>query len=145
MPVNHRTKTASMALAAILSASFGTVAIADSTDTEATLNRHLAAFGAGDVPALLADYTDTSVLMTTGAKMTGPEEMKPAFEALVAEFSKPGAVFEMQHVEIVDNVAYIVWNAETADNTYQIGTDTFVVEDGKIISQTFTALAVPKN
>ncbi len=50
----------------------------------------------------------------------------------------------MQHMSVVDDVAYIVWNAETDDNIYQIGTDTFVVKDGKIMKQTFTTLTVSK-
>ncbi len=42
-------------------------------------------------------------------------------------------------------VAYIVWSAETADNAYELGTDTFVVRDGKIVAQTFAAKATPKS
>lgn len=67
-----------------------------------------------------------------------------AIQAAVAEFSKLGVIFEMQHMSVVDDVAYIVWNAETDDNIYQIGTDTFVVKDGKIMKQTFTTLTVSK-
>ena len=40
--------------------------------------------------------------------------------------------------------AYILWNAETADNIYDLGTDTFVVRDGKIVAQSFTARIRPK-
>ena len=39
---------------------------------------------------------------------------------------------------------YIVWKAETADHVYEIGTDTFVVQGGKIIYQTFCGQIVPK-
>ncbi len=39
---------------------------------------------------------------------------------------------------------YIVWKAETADNVYEIGTDTFVVQGGKIIYQTFFGQIVTK-
>ena len=31
--------------------------------------------------------------------------------------------------------AYILWTAETADNVYELGTDTFLVRDGKIVAQ----------
>ena len=41
--------------------------------------------------------------------------------------------------------AYIVWSAETADNVYELATDTFVVRDGKIITQTFAGKLVPKS
>jgi hypothetical protein len=35
--------------------------------------------------------------------------------------------------------AFILWTAETADNVYELGTDTFVVRDGKITVQSFAA------
>jgi len=36
------------------------------------------------------------------------------------------------------------WTAETADNTHELGTDTFVVRDGKILAQTFAVKATSK-
>jgi hypothetical protein len=31
-------------------------------------------------------------------------------------------------------VAFVLWSAETADNSYEAATDTFVVRDGKIVA-----------
>jgi hypothetical protein len=33
----------------------------------------------------------------------------------------------------------------TADNVYEVGTDTFVVRDGKIVTQSFTGKIAPKS
>jgi hypothetical protein len=33
--------------------------------------------------------------------------------------------------------AYILWSAETADNVYELGSDTFVVRNGQIIAHSF--------
>jgi len=41
--------------------------------------------------------------------------------------------------------AYILWTAETADNVYEVGTDTFIVQDGKIVAQSFAAKITPKD
>lgn len=112
--------------------------------TEQVLDHHLKAFGDGDIEAILADYTDESVMLTPNGPLKGREEMRPAFEALFAEFGKPGANFEMQQRLIEGNVAYIVWTAETADNVYELATDTFVVKDGKIAVQSFTPKVKPK-
>ncbi len=71
--------------------------------------------------------------------------MRPVFEAFFAEFAKPGAAFTMQKQIFKGDNGYIVWNAETADNVYELATDTFVVRDGKIAVQTFTAKVTPKN
>ena len=36
------------------------------------------------------------------------------------------------------------WKAETADNSYEMGIDTFVIRDGKIAYQSFCGKIVPK-
>jgi hypothetical protein len=76
--------------------------------------------------------------------LRGPRNITPLFEAMIAEFAKPGARFDLQQQVIEGEVAYIRWVAETADNTYDLGTDTFVVRDGKILVHTFEVKATPK-
>ena len=41
--------------------------------------------------------------------------------------------------------AYIWWTAKTADNDYELATDTLVVREGKIVAQSFTAKMTPKS
>ena len=55
------------------------------------------------------------------------------------------AVRGMLKQDIDGDTAYIVWKAETADNRYDLGTDTFVVKDGKIATQTFAGKVSPKH
>ncbi|MCU9849796.1 nuclear transport factor 2 family protein [Defluviimonas sp. WL0024] len=131
-------------LTAVILALAGPVWADDAAMTEEVVHRHLAAFGAGDMDAMLADFTDTSVMIANGTVMTGPEEMRPAFEAFFAEFGKPDVVFEMTGEVYNGRIGYITWHADTPDNTYETGTDTFLVEDGKIVAQTFTAKITPK-
>jgi len=38
----------------------------------------------------------------------------------------------------------MLWTAETPDNTYELATDTFVIREGKIVAQSFTAKIAPK-
>ena len=47
------------------------------------------------------------------------------------------ASFEMQCEEVVGEIAYIVWSCETGTHSLPVGTDTFVIRDGKIVAQTF--------
>ena len=70
--------------------------------------------------------------------------MRPFFARLIAEFAKPGASFNVRHRSIEGDYAYILWNAETADNVYEVGTDTFVMRDGKIVAQSFAGKISPK-
>ena len=46
---------------------------------------------------------------------------------MFSEFAKPGMSFEMLRQDVDGDAAYIVWKAETADNRYELGTDTFVM------------------
>ena len=63
---------------------------------------------------------------------------------MIAEFAKPGATFDLQQQVIEGDVAYIRWVAETPDNRYEIGTDTFFVRHGKIAMQTFAFKATTR-
>ena len=112
--------------------------------TQQILDHHLKAFGEGDLEGILEDYTDSSLLFTPDGILRGPSEMRPLFEALFAEFAKPGASFDMKKQSGEGETAYIVWTAETADNVYELATDTFTVRDGKIVAQSFAAKVVPK-
>lgn len=63
---------------------------------------------------------------------------------MFAEFDWPGAHLSMNQQSIDGGHAYIIWTAETADNVYEMATDTFVVQDGKIVAQTFAGTVRPK-
>ncbi len=60
------------------------------------------------------------------------------------EFAKPGASYEILRQEVSGDIACIVWTAETADNRFEVASDTFVVQNGKIAAQTFTGKISPK-
>src|SRR5262245_24012534 len=107
--------------------------------TSDVLDHHLKAFAAYDLDGVLADYSTDAVLFTPGGPLKGPDAIKPLFQALVSEFRKPGSSFMMQQQWIDGDHAYILWTAETADNSYEFATDTFVVRSGKIIAQSFAA------
>jgi hypothetical protein len=63
---------------------------------------------------------------------------------MIAEFAKPGATFNMKQQFVAGDYAYILWTAETPDNRYELGTDTFVVRNGKIVAQSFTGKITPR-
>ena len=113
--------------------------------TQDVLTHHLDCFGKGDLAGIMADYTAASRLFTPDGVLRGSDAIRALFVRLFAEFAKPGMSFDMVRQEVDGDVAYIVWKAETADNRYELGTDTFVVRDGKIAAQTFAAKASPKH
>src|SRR6476659_8354459 len=113
--------------------------------TSDVLNHHLKCFGEGDLDGILADYSPDAVLFVPTGPLRGPDAMKPLFQALISEFAKPGSTFAMQQRYVEGDYAYILWSAETADNSYEIATDTFVVQNGRIVAQSFAAKVVPKH
>jgi ketosteroid isomerase-like protein len=131
-------------LAAVTLSWNGAAAHDASAETEKVLGQHLKAFGEGNVAAIMADYSANAVLITPGGALRGHDQIRPLFEGLVAEFGKPGASFAMAQQIVDGNMAYIVWSAETADNVYELGTDTFVVRNGKIVQQTFAGKITSK-
>jgi ketosteroid isomerase-like protein len=107
--------------------------------TADVLDQHLRCFGENDLDGVLADYSSDAVLFLPGEPLKGPDAIKPFFKAFFSEFAKPGASFSMRQRHVEGNYAYILWSAETADNSYEAATDTFVVRGGKIVAQSFAA------
>ena len=108
------------------------------------LNHHLESFGAGDLDEIMSDYTEDSILYTPNGPLKGLDAIRGLFEMLFAEFGKPGMSFEMVRQDVEGDSAYIIWSAETADNVYEMATDTFLVQDGVIAVQSFCGKIVPK-
>jgi hypothetical protein len=113
--------------------------------TEDVLTHHLACFGKGDLDGVMADYTAASRLFTQNGVLRGTGAIRELFVTILSDFAKAGMSFEMLRQDIDGDTAYIVWKAETADNHYELGTDTFVVNDGKIVTQTFAGKISPKH
>jgi len=114
------------------------------TSTKDVLDNHLKCFGAGDLHGILADYAPDAVLFTPDGPLRGADAIKRLFEGMFAEFGKPGASFEMKQQSTEGDYAYILWTAETAENVYEVGTDTFVVRGGRIVAQSFAGKINPK-
>jgi hypothetical protein len=112
-----------------------------STSTHAVLENHLKAFGEG-IEAILADYTNDSIVITPDATYRGLAEIRDFFTAFVEALPEGlWDAFTMKRQEVVGEVAYILWEANP---WFPLGTDTFVVREGKIAFQTFAAYAKSK-
>jgi ketosteroid isomerase-like protein len=114
------------------------------TSTKDVINHHLKAFGERDLKGVLSDYAPGAVFFTPNGPLRGVDAIRPLFQALIAEFGKPGATFTLKQQCFEGEYAFILWTAETVDNVYELGTDTFVVRDGKIVAQSFTGKITPK-
>jgi hypothetical protein len=113
--------------------------------TEHVLRHHFEAFDAGDLDGLMSDYAEDAVLITSAETLVGSAQIRPFFARMVAEFNQPGVAFQIVREEIRGDVAFILWTAETPHHGYPLATDTFVIRNGKIVTQTFVANAVPRD
>jgi len=114
------------------------------SSTKDVVDHHLKSFGEGDLKGILSDYAPGAVLFTPEGPLRGIDAIRSLFQAMLAEFGKPGAAFSLKQQFVEGDYAYILWTAETADNVYELATDTFVVREGKIVSQSFAGRIVPK-
>ena len=98
-------------------------------DTKAVLDHHQEMLDAGDVDGLMSDYTEDSVFITNlGGAVKGLEGIRAVFAP------PPGAC--------PASSCWARWSRATsptsggASEGIPFGTDTFVVRDGKIATQT---------
>lgn len=104
--------------------------------TEAVVRSHLRAFlDQEDVDSIVKDYDDGARLCTEARIYEG----KPAIHGFFVDFLRglpEGAIgrFELRSLQVAETVAYITWSV---GDEIPLGTDTFVVADGRIVAQTF--------
>ena len=113
--------------------------------TQEIVERHLAAFGEGDVEATMADYADDAVMISPNGVRRGAAEIREAFEAFFSGLFAPGTYdFTLDLATYEGETGYIVWHAECTPVNIAYASDTFVVRDGKIVTQTVALKVEPK-
>ena len=112
--------------------------------TRDVTDHHIKCFFDFDLEGILSDYAPTAVLFTPDGPLKAVDEIRPLFQAMFVEFRRPGMTFSMKQLSVEGDYSYALWTAETADNVYEVGTDTLVVRDGKIVAQSFAGKITPK-
>lgn len=110
---------------------------------EQILVHHLTAFGNNDLDAIVADYTDTSIILTQNGNITGLDNIRNFFEDFFT-IIPTGSAFNMKQKSVVGNVAYIAWDSESDSVKIAIGTDTFVFQGDKIQYHTVADYRIQK-
>ncbi len=111
--------------------------------TQSVFEHHFQAFKDQDLDAIMEDYSEESLVVTADGTFKGLDEIRDMFAGFFEEFS--GQYFvESQEEVFEEEVAYFTWVADSPENYYQFGSDTFIVIDDVIRYQTVAALAHPK-
>jgi predicted SnoaL-like aldol condensation-catalyzing enzyme len=111
----------------------------DSASSKNFLMHHLNSFLNNDLDAVISDYTSESVLITPNATYTGKKEIREFFAELVKYFPKQETNFKLNRTVIKNEMLYIVWDAKSPLINVSLGTDTFIIKDGKILQQTYAS------
>ena len=78
------------------------------------------------------------MLITPTGALNGLAEIRGLFEHFLTNVLPPGSTeFEMKQQVVQSEIAYILWAASSGTHNIPLGTDTFVVRNGKIVAQTF--------
>ncbi len=112
-----------------------------SSVTESVVLNHLQAFvEQKGVPAILSDYDENARLYGEARVYQGKREIGVFFTDFIASLPAGTiARFALRSLRVDGGMAYITWSA---GEYIPLGTDTFVVKDGKIVSQTFAMYAL---
>ena len=106
------------------------------TRTHAVLKHHLHSLGIGDVPAVMADYTEDSVLLSITGPIKGTQALDLFFREFLSSMPEFMFGFRILRQDIVGEIAYIVWESP---KYAPMGTDTFLIRYGKILTQTIAS------
>jgi hypothetical protein len=113
-----------------------------SSVTETVVRKHLQAFiEQKGIAAILSDYDEDARLYSEAKIYRGKREISDFFVQFMSSLPS-GAVerFALKSLRIDGKLAYITWNV---GDDIPLGTDTFVVDNGKVVTQTFAMYAAP--
>jgi hypothetical protein len=109
----------------------------DESVTKQVFDHHVQTFKDNDLEGVMADYTEESVLITPDRTFKGLAEIRENFVNAFQALPKDGTTFTVDKSVINGDVAYFVWKATTPTLVFKYATDTFIVQGGKIVRQTY--------
>lgn len=102
--------------------------------TKAVLRHHWQAVAAQDMSAIMEDYAPDSVMLGPDGPKRGLQEIAETFNNTLDKYGADFLTkFQLVRLDIEGDVAYVAW----ASGKSLVGSDTFVLRDGKIAVQTF--------
>lgn len=104
-------------------------------NTEAVMARNEAAFGRGDLDAVVANYAADAVLVRPGRVYRGHDEIREMFAEVFAHFT--GLIPQSRTVTVASRLALLTWTANSPDGRVVNGVDSFVIEEDRIVAQTY--------
>jgi len=128
---------AAAALAVIFAGGLVRPSAAEMSESERTVRDFLTAWDARNLDGMMAEYADDAVVILPGQPpFQGVDKIRPLMQSFVDDFSKPGAFWDTYAITPAGDVVYILWRAENPAAKFPFGSNTYVVENGKIAYHT---------
>lgn len=100
-------------------------------------NHHIQTWQARDLDGITSDYSEDSVLILNNEVFQGTAAIRRVFEQLFQIFDH--GENRIDEPVLHGRIVYITWHYTPAIDKEFFGTDTFVIEDGKIAVQTIAS------
>lgn len=110
---------------------------------EELLAEHLRAVLVRDVDAFVAGYSEDAVLMTPEATMRY-SQLRDFAEQFFQALPSDASTLNIVRQDIVGNVAYVSWSAQSPYLSIPLAADTFVFREDLIIVHTFGGQMIPR-
>ena len=108
---------------------------------EETFGHHAQTLMAEDLDGILADYTDSSYLVSPSGVLHGKSAIRGFFADLLTAL--PQANWDVK-TTYVEDILFLEWTADSKLASVSDGVDTFIFKDGMIHIQTVRDTIVPK-
>lgn len=95
---------------------------------------HGEALVAGDLDAIVSDYSDDAIFITPAGILRGKDGVRKGFEKLLSDL--PSADWEISTTLFEDDAMLLEWKARCSTTKAEDGIDTFMFRDGLIRVQT---------
>ena len=112
--------------------------MSNTNETLAVLDRHWRALCAGELHAVIDDYAEDAVLVTgvTGV-IKGRSAIGAIMKMFIDDIIPAGSTqFTLSQTLAEGSLGYIVWSAESGSHRIPFSSDTFIIEGGRIVTQT---------
>lgn len=106
-------------------------------DTAIVWQHHIDAWESKSLSDIVQDYNEDSVLVINNQVFRGPKDIAHVFTRLFEIFANGDNQIDTPLV--FERFVYITWHFQPTGKSVLLGTDTFVIENGKIKLQTIAS------
>jgi len=112
--------------------------------TEVVVGRHVQAFLANDVDAIMADFAADALLCTPEGARRGHGEIRAFFERVLPAFPAGATTLDIKQQVVDGELFYVVWSAASPVADVPAACDVFLVRDGKLVYQCFAGEVIAR-